>query len=357
MWLYSIHSKNAELIHLLESNRVHPPQSDRDDDDYTECLIESVKCHHNDIADYIENNLLPSTFSRQNENLISKCIKYHNYSYFQEESISNQGFFYLVFYHYNKLVKFSLKQPKISIQEAIDKNDINAIYCLLSKENEIKDDLFKNDGLIQKIAIPPTITKIDSDAFFRCESLTHVFIPSSVTSIGNDSFKACHSLKKINIPSSVTSIPYSSFRECSSLKKLSIPSSVTSIEGLAFYSGTLLKEISIPVSVNIINISTFRFCQSLEQIAIPSSVIKIDRYAFSTCTSLKQVIIPSSVKTIGNNAFSYCSSLVLDKIPSSVESMEEDAFYSSALKDVTIPSSFTNLKYIGIKPEVSITYI
>ena len=29
LWLYAIHSKNAELIHLLESNEVPPPKSKR----------------------------------------------------------------------------------------------------------------------------------------------------------------------------------------------------------------------------------------------------------------------------------------------------------------------------------------
>ena len=28
---------------------------------YEQCLIESIKCHYNDIADYIENNLIDQT--------------------------------------------------------------------------------------------------------------------------------------------------------------------------------------------------------------------------------------------------------------------------------------------------------
>ena len=53
------------LIHLLESNKVAPPkfvnesekEGDISNDDYIECMIESIKCHHNDIADYFETNL------------------------------------------------------------------------------------------------------------------------------------------------------------------------------------------------------------------------------------------------------------------------------------------------------------
>lgn len=33
LWLYSIHSKNADLIHFLESNKVSPPIYTNNDED------------------------------------------------------------------------------------------------------------------------------------------------------------------------------------------------------------------------------------------------------------------------------------------------------------------------------------
>ena len=62
LWLYTIHSKNAELIHLLESNEIPPPKFKRKEKEeeensiknYEQCLIESIKCHHNDFAVYIQ---------------------------------------------------------------------------------------------------------------------------------------------------------------------------------------------------------------------------------------------------------------------------------------------------------------
>ena len=48
LWLYSIHGKNWELIHLLEECRVRPENGT-----FIKCLQESIKCHHNDIANYI----------------------------------------------------------------------------------------------------------------------------------------------------------------------------------------------------------------------------------------------------------------------------------------------------------------
>ena len=76
LWLYSIHSNNAELIHLLESYEILPMNGM-----YNGCLIESIKCHHNAIAEYIDNNLLTKT-GKQNSYILSNIMKYHNYSYF-----------------------------------------------------------------------------------------------------------------------------------------------------------------------------------------------------------------------------------------------------------------------------------
>lgn len=53
LWLYVIHGHNAEIVHLLEQNKIIP-----EDKTYEECLMESIKCHHNDFAHYFQNNYL-----------------------------------------------------------------------------------------------------------------------------------------------------------------------------------------------------------------------------------------------------------------------------------------------------------
>ena len=55
LWYYSIHSKNAEIIHFLEENHVTPK-----DNTYEECYKESIKCHHNEL--YSITNNVSKTF-------------------------------------------------------------------------------------------------------------------------------------------------------------------------------------------------------------------------------------------------------------------------------------------------------
>ena len=87
LWIYAIHSQNAELIHFLEDCDVEPSVS------YEECFKESIKCNHNDFANYIQNNLMDLQ-KVSDFNLISICRKYHNYFFFPDELEINADVFY-----------------------------------------------------------------------------------------------------------------------------------------------------------------------------------------------------------------------------------------------------------------------
>ena len=73
IWLYAVHSKNAELIKNLEDNHVLPPNFN-----YESVLIESIKCHHKDVTMYIINNLIDEEELKdniENEMIIFLFIK------------------------------------------------------------------------------------------------------------------------------------------------------------------------------------------------------------------------------------------------------------------------------------------
>ena len=103
LWLYAIHGRNAEIIHLLEDNHVHPPDTN---DSYEECLKEAIKCHHNEIANYIHDNLMNE--NKLNENVLSSIFHYYNYFYFPADLNNTYVFKCLCKYNYFKLVNFLL---------------------------------------------------------------------------------------------------------------------------------------------------------------------------------------------------------------------------------------------------------
>ena len=118
MWKYSIHSQNEELIKYLEDNDVLPPNKD-----YKIILKESIKCHHNDVSNYIISNLIDEEDlkdSLENGNGINyyKCsVEFHNYYFFPENIEYKYMFFYLCGYDYYILVDLYLKNQNIDINE------------------------------------------------------------------------------------------------------------------------------------------------------------------------------------------------------------------------------------------------
>ena len=53
LWIFAIHGENEEIFHILEEQDIKPKK-----DFVIECYEESMKCHHNEIALYIEKNYL-----------------------------------------------------------------------------------------------------------------------------------------------------------------------------------------------------------------------------------------------------------------------------------------------------------
>ena len=94
--LYAIHSKNSEIIHILEDKCLNIIEQN-----YESLIIESIKCHHNDITEYFINNYA-------SEEIISRIctnyIKYYNYYYIDKEINNEQFFFDLCKYDNTKLV-------------------------------------------------------------------------------------------------------------------------------------------------------------------------------------------------------------------------------------------------------------
>lgn len=140
--------------------------------------------------------------------------------------------------------------------------------------------------LITSVTIPSCITKIDNNAFFKCDGLTDVVIPEGVTTLGLDIFRECKNLETISFPSTVTELPERILYLCDNLKNVEIKGQITSIGS-----------------------SAFQDCPSLESIVLPKSLKTVGVSAFSGCTSLKTINIPEGLESMGRQVFDYCTSL------------------------------------------------
>ena len=353
LWMYAIHSDNAEMIHLLEEYHVSPPNNS-----FEIVLNESIKCHHNSIANYIAENVLSKKIASE------AVFHYYNYMLLPIE-INSDFIYFTIKFNYIEFIEFLLQKEILFLntqirsckafkvfsctvlQLAVHLQNKKVIDLFLSYlKDEIIPHAFEGCYNMIDFAFPSTITKIGEHAFNGCVSLRRIVIPSSVTEIKPYTFKKCNSLVEVSIPFSVTSIGASAFEDCKSLKEIMIPSSVIDIGQSAFKDCSSMMRIMLPLSLKGIEPYTFNNCSSLNEISIPDSVERNGWSSFSGCSSLEQVVIPSSVKAVDGLAFSRCSSLKKVKINSSLPSIEYKTFFQcKSLTDVNIPSSVTAIRH------------
>lgn len=104
VWIYSIHGRNPELIHFLEDKLVKSI-----DQTYKECIIESIRCHHNEIKDYLQLNKINND-SKFDEIIKYAAFKFRNYDYFPLNFYDCKMFFNLCKYNYYELVKILIQK-------------------------------------------------------------------------------------------------------------------------------------------------------------------------------------------------------------------------------------------------------
>lgn len=137
LWFYVIHSRNPILIHSLEEKLIKPKN-----EYYRECVIESIICNHNEIAEYIQDVYIQQHLEIDFY-IISKSIQYHNYFYFPEDLNKEYLFWKFIEYDYESFVNLFLCNEDININAKV------SIYTFFMSFSFI---LFNSDIFFQIIS-------------------------------------------------------------------------------------------------------------------------------------------------------------------------------------------------------------
>ena len=122
LWLYVIHSNNAELIHLLEELHIEKSTTAEEKEKlYIECFKESIKCHHNSIANYFINNYLQSKDANSEETFI-QSLEYYNFSFLQNERVNKSSFCHLCHFDYYTIAKDFSTMRDINVNSIVIQN-------------------------------------------------------------------------------------------------------------------------------------------------------------------------------------------------------------------------------------------
>ena len=140
MWPYAIHGKNTEIILQLEENIVQSENLS-----YKNCYLESIKCHHNDIANYFLTNYLSDVNSQIAKEAYLQCIKYQNFVFIQNELIGYSSLYKFCKYDYYELVYYILENNNAEL------NNTNVLTIAIVKgNNDIVKLLIANNILDSK---------------------------------------------------------------------------------------------------------------------------------------------------------------------------------------------------------------
>ena len=226
---------------------------------------------------------------------------------------------------------------------------------------------------IKSIVIPPTLTYIGMNAFYRVTGLSEIELPNSLVTIADDAFRECSYLRSIEIPNSVISIGDYAFGKCTDLTTITLGNSVTTIGGYAFFNcRNITSSLEIPNSVTSIGSSAFANCSAIKEVIISDadeSLVLGDgvfggagieslylgrNYTLASSngiapfvakSSLTKLTIGSKVTSIGNRAFNGTGLTSLE-IPNTLTSIGASAFGScAALKEVTISDGNASLEF------------
>ncbi|KAK8850060.1 hypothetical protein M9Y10_018171 [Tritrichomonas musculus] len=113
LWIYAIHSHNAEIIHTLDENKVKP-----EDESYRECFYESIRCHNKDIANYFISIFLNEKDKNAPETA-KRCLKYYNFDFAKSEFINELFFIELCQYDHYLFVDSLLNKRDFDVNKII----------------------------------------------------------------------------------------------------------------------------------------------------------------------------------------------------------------------------------------------
>lgn len=189
---------------------------------------------------------------------------------------------------------------------------------------------------------------IGSNAFQGCTSLKDVKVPATVTKIGGEAFRGCSKLRSIDVPDSVTSLGYRAFMDCLQLKEAAVGGGVQEwptdwSDSSVFHNCPALERITVRPGVTRIPEEFVRDCRSLKEVNLPEGLLTLDSGVFVGCASLERIVFPSTLETIGNSVFEGCALLKEAVLPPSLIRIGNNAFRATALTEVIIPNSCTDI--------------
>lgn len=202
----------------------------------------------------------------------------------------------------------------------------------------IGSNAFKDNLSLMHVEFPPTLTKIDTYAFYGCKALRGIVLPAGIKTIGTYAFDSCVGLKEMVLPDGITSLGSHCFNKCSGLTAITLPRTIKTIPKNLLADCASLTSIVVPKEITTISQWAFSGCTALREIIFEegSLLTKIETYALSKNPNMVEITFPPLLATTAGYMLDYCSALARCNYPSDLVSADNTFYGLSALKRVDI---------------------
>ena len=243
----------------------------------------------------------------------------------------------------------------------------------------IGEGAFSNVEGLKTIIIPPTVKRIEKNAFKSNTTLENVIIQErngeGMEYIGDNAFYGCTNLKSINLPDTITYIGSAAFGNDRSLDNVKLPNRLKKLKNCTFQGCSNLKNLELSEDLEELGTESLQYT-ALVTLKVPQNLKTIGSGALSINTlleidtsesdyyeykngilytkDLKTLVmglsnitfanIETTVETINGTAFLQCSKLSTIHIPKSVKTIGNEAFRNSSLKSITVDSESNYFK-------------
>lgn len=219
---------------------------------------------------------------------------------------------------------------------------------------------------VQSVFISASVEDIGDQAFMNANKMTNVWVedtpsnPSHLKSIGSEAFYYTISLATAKFPQSLETIGERAFYE-STVGTLDL-GGVTELPNDVCNQAVRLYDLTISDKMTSIGASAFQSCQALTEIklsnteegaattGLPSHLETIGKLAFSgmgrlSNSSIGTLTCPDTLRSIGDSAWANASSLSGIVLNDKLETIGGAAFAGTAISELTVPDSVTNVCY------------
>ena len=199
----------------------------------------------------------------------------------------------------------------------------------------IGDQAFAYNKSIKTAVIPGCVRSVGVNAFEFCTGLTSVEIREGTEEMKHGVFWYCENLKDVSVPMSVRSMGQAVFFACDSLKTVTLPADHPY---LAFADDVLF---SLPDR----RLVWYPAGKKESGYTVPEGTEIIETYAF-THSAVKEIVIPESVSEIREKAFHGCKNLTTVNVPLKVVSLNGVFSSCEKVENIIIPDEHPALKSI-----------